>query len=222
MTQSAPPPPPPAGPPPPPPSGPHNFGEQQAPDVRKDNPIALASLVVSVAALLASIVVIGGLIGLIAIVMAGVGLTRSKDSGTGRGFAIGAIVLSLLSLVASAAAGVILFRIIEDGSLTPEGFNPNVSSDDFPVDDDLVSVECTEDGLALAVITVENNTETNQRYSVTVTWETDLGEVLTGEARSDFVEPGDVDEVRIFERSSAALIDSCELTSFTRSASILD
>lgn len=208
---------------PPPPSGsPHDFDEQRAPDVRKDNPIALAALVVSIAALLLSIVVIGGLVGLIAIVMAGVGLGRSKTTGTGRGFAIGAIMLSILSLVASAGAGVLLNRIIEDGSLTAEGFNPNASSSDFPVDDDLVSVECTEDGLALAIITVVNNTEINQRYRVTVVWETDLGEELTSEARSDFVEPGDEEEVRIFQRSSSAMIESCEMTSFMRSASVLD
>lgn len=194
---------------------------EHTPDIRKDNPIALAALVVSVAALLLSIVVIGGFVGIIAIVMAGVGLKRAKTTTSGRGFAIGAIALSVLSIAASVGAGIILAQIIEDGSLTLEGFDPNVSSAEFPVDDDFISLDCTEDGLALAIITVENNTDVDQRYSVTVTWDNDLGEVLTGEARSDFVEPGETEEVRIFQRSSSAIIDSCEMTSFTRSASVL-
>lgn len=229
MSNSAPPPPPtPASPPPPPPpsTGPtpqHSPNSGQNSPSRRDNPIALAALVVSVAALLLSIVVLGGFIGLAAIVMAAVGLRRSKTIGTGRGLAIGAIVLSLLSIVASAAASVLLVQAIEDGTLSLEGFSPESSLEDFPLDDDLVDVTCTEDGIALAIISVENNTEVNQRYSVTVTWESSASEeLLRGEARSDFIEPGMSGEIRIFERSSSAVIESCELESFVRSASLLN
>ncbi len=163
-----------------------------------------------------AIAVVGGFVGLVAVAMAWVGLRRAKAGKGGRGMALGGIVLGVLSIAASVGSAFLIAEAIDDGLLTLDGFNPDPASAEFPVDDDLIDVECTEDGLALAIISVENNTTSAQRYTVTVTWDNTLGETLTGEARSNPIDAGESDEIRIFERSSSAIVDSCELTDFGR------
>lgn len=228
-SESAPPPPPPSntpppptGPPPssPPPGQPQQFSPEGG-DIRKDNPIALASLIVAVAGLLLSIVIIGGVVGLIAIVMASVGLKRSKLTNSGRGFAIGGIMLGLLSVVASAGAVALLVSALQSGDFSLDGLaNSADDNAEFPPEEDILEIECTDDGLALATLTIENPTESRQSYTIIVTWDSTSGEVLSESLDSEIIQPGEEAELRIFQRSSAAIAESCSVSSVERIPSL--
>ncbi len=164
--------------------------------------------------------VIGGVIGLIALVMGIVGIRRSKVSGAGRVMAISSVAISLISIVASVGATAIVVSAIQDGELDFDAvFDPGTDLVDFPPEDDVIEVACTDDGLALATITVENPTDVAQRYELTVLWDTDTGDELIEIVESDFVDPGEQADVRIFQRSNSALFESCSVAEVSRSSS---
>jgi hypothetical protein len=194
----------------------------------KDNPIAVAGLVISLLALVLSIVVLGGLIAFVSFVLCVIGLRRSKTIGRGRGLAIGGIVLSILSVLASAAALAILIATINGGDeVSRNGIVTTSTNVEYPPQDDLVSVECTasESGnLPLAIITLQNNSTGRSTYRVTVTWEaqgnseeTPAAAEVSDEVRSDYIEAGETETLRLFQRSSRALVDTCRVTRIERS-----
>ena len=231
------PPPPPSSVPPPPPSDPPvptpgndstqgqlgtSDGELTG-DIRKDNPIALAALVVALLGLLLAIVIIGGVVGLISLAMAVVALRRAKITNSGRGFAFGAIALSLFAIVASAGALTLLITTIQDDDFDLEAlFSNSPDDDEFPPEEDILSTVCTEDGLALATITVDNPTDSRQLYRITVTWDSTSGALLTETLESDVLEPGEQGEFRIFQRSSSAIVDSCAVSDVRRTVSLFE
>ena len=192
-------------------------------DVRKDNPIALAALVVSLLALLLAIVIIGGLVGIIAIVMAGVALKRSKSTNSGRGFAIGAIVLSLLSIVASVGSLILVVTTLQSGEFDLESLiSPTADNENFPPEDDIVSTVCSEDSFALATLSVDNPTQSRQIYTITVTWDSTTGTELTETFDSPVLPPGEQAELRIFQRSSSAIVETCAVSSVRRTVSLFE
>ena len=212
---------------PPAPSGPPLSPVEPEGTSSTDNPIAVAGLVVSVLALVLSVIVLGGLIAFVSFVLCVIGLRRSKTIGRGRGLAIGGIVLSVLSLVASAAALAVLFTTINGGDeITRNGIITTSTNLEYPPQDDLVDVECTasESGnLPLAIITLQNNSTGQSVYHVTVTWETrgsseetTAATDVSGEVSSGDVEAGETETLRLFERSSRALVDSCQVTRIER------
>lgn len=211
--------------PPAPRTPPAPTGEAIAPiqpetDARDDNPIAVAGLVVSVLALILSMIVIGAIVGIVSFVLCVIGLRRSRTSGRGRGLSIGGIMLSLLALLVSAAAAAFIIATITSGEDTIlNGVATTSSNHEFPPQNDIESVECSasESGsLPLAIITVRNNSEGRSVYRVTVEWETSSGEIAD-DVRSDFIDVGETETLRLFERSSAGIPDTCRVTRIERS-----
>ncbi len=227
-----PPPPPNSAPPPPPPLEPPNPHEPAtssvgvpAPDndVRRDNPIAVAALVVSALALVLSIIVIGGLIGVIAIVMAGAAIRRSKISGQGKGLALSAIAISVFSIIASAGALTIIVSTLRGDDVVRNGIVSSSDNTEFPPQDDIVAVDCTEEGgIPLALITVENHSPEDSIYTLTITWdaETEEGtEEITEILRaSEALPEGEQNVFRFFQRASGTVSDSCAVMRIERTS----
>lgn len=186
-----------------------------------DNPIAVAGLVVAVLALILSIIVVGGVIGIVSFIMCVVGLRRSKSLGRGRGMAITGIILSILSILAAAAALAILIVTLSGGEETiRNGIATTSENTEFPPQDDLTSLDCSasESGdVPLAIITLDNHSTGRSIYSVTVEWETPRGDMVEAEVTSDFVDAGESETLRLFERSGEGLVDSCRVTKIDRS-----
>lgn len=215
-------PPPPEQPPaphmPPPPTGqPVGMGEPAAPT--PDNPIAVAGLVVSLMALILSIVVIGGLVAILGFVLSFIGLRRSRTIGRGRGAALGGIALAGLSLLFSTVAvGFIVAAINGGEERVIDGIVTTSSNTEFPPQDDLESVECDASGnLGLAIVTLENRSGGQSLYSVTVEWDTEAGVVETGTLRSEFLAAGESQTMRLFDRSGNGVADTCRVARIERS-----
>lgn len=185
-----------------------------------DNPIAVAGLVVALLAAILSIIVIGGLIAFVSFTLCIIGLRRSKTLGRGRRLAIGGIVLSVLALLASGAVLAIIIVTLNGGDeITRNGIITTSTNTEFPPQDDLVSSDCgssTGGDLPLAIITLENKSTGRSVYGVTVEWDTPSG-VVEGEVSSDYVDAGATAELRLFERSSSGIPDTCRVTRIERS-----
>lgn len=191
--------------------------------MRKDNPIAVAALVVSALALVTSIIIIGGLIAVIAIVMAGAAIRRSKLSGQGKGLALCAIAISAFSILASAGAATIIVSTLRGQDVVRDGVVSSSDNEEFPPQSDIVSVECTEEGgIPLALVTVENNSPEDSTYTLTLTWdvETDEGTTMITELlRSSAALPqGEQDVFRLFQRARGTVADSCALLRIERTS----
>ena len=185
-----------------------------------DNPIAVAGLVVAVLALILSMIVIGGLIAFASFILCIIGLGRSKTLGRGRGVAITGIILSILALLASVAAGFFLYTTLAGGDeIVRNGIATTSTNTEFPPQDDFVSVECSASeggGLPLAIITLENMSGGRSFYQVTVEWDTETGTV-SDEVTSEFIDDGERTILRLFDRSSTGLTDTCQVTRIERS-----
>lgn len=210
-------PPPPSAPPPP------NTAPVEGPDQGKntDNPIAVAALVCALLALILSIVIIGGFVAIISIVLAIIGLRRSTELGRGKGIAIGAIALSVLAILASVVATVILFAWINTGEdFEIDGIASRSTNTEFPPQADLDEVECTtsEGGdTALAIVTITNRSGGQSNYQITVAWEDDTGDEIVGTLRSEFLPADDSQTMRLFAPQADADPTSCRVTRIERS-----
>lgn len=176
---------------------------------------------VAVLALILSIIVIGGIVGIVGFIMCVVGLRRSKTLGRGRGLAISGMVLSILSIIASGAALALLIATLSGGEETVRnGIATTSDNTEFPPQDDLESLECSasENGdVPLAIITLTNNSTGRSIYSVTVEWETIDDSSIEAEVTSDFIEAGESETLRLFERSGQGLVAECRVTKIDRS-----
>jgi len=149
-----------------------------------------------------------------------IGLGRSKTLGRGRGVAITGIILSILALLASVAAGFFLYTTLAGGDeIVRNGIATTSTNTEFPPQDDFVSVECSASeggGLPLAIITLENMSGGRSFYQVTVEWDTETGTV-SDEVTSEFIDDGERTILRLFDRSSTGLTDTCQVTRIERS-----
>ncbi|MDE5830890.1 MAG: hypothetical protein K2H53_04470 [Clostridia bacterium] len=62
----------------------------------QSNPLALAGFIVALCSLLINF---GGIVGLVATVLSGVGLSKVKATGKGKGFAIAGLVIGIISII---------------------------------------------------------------------------------------------------------------------------
>jgi len=214
------PPPPPPPTVPPPPSGPSDDTSREG---SLENGIAVAGLVVSLTGLILSIVIVGGLVGLAGMILSIVGLRRSTAlEGRGRTAAIGGIALGLLSIVAATGFTFVALDALRGGADTVrDGVATRSSNDEFPPQEDIVELQCSasESGrLALAVVTLTNNSPETSSYSLTVAWETTSGASVVADARSERVEPGESAELRLFDTSATGIAETCEVTIIDRSS----
>lgn len=118
---------------PPPGSDPYGGAYQQQPygaggygqPVPRPNNVAIAALIVGILAVLGTITIIGGVVlGLVAVVLGVVGLSKSRELQRGRGQAIAGIVLGGIALLLSAALvalGLIAYTELSgNGSVTED------------------------------------------------------------------------------------------------------
>ncbi len=210
---------------PPTPAAPGGPVDAAAPtgDVRKDNPIAVAALVVSALALVTAIIVIGGFIAVIAIVMAGTAIKRSRVTGQGKGLALSAIAISVFSIIASAGAATIIVSTLRGDDVVRDGVVSSSDNEEFPPQSDIVSVECTEEGdIPIAIVTVENNSPEDSIYTLTITWdvETEEGvEEISELLRASSALPqGEQNEFRLFQRQPGTVTDSCAVMRIERTS----
>jgi len=175
---------------------------------------------VALLALILSMIVVGGIIAFASLTLCIIGLRRSKVSGRGRGLAISGIALSILSMLVSGAALALLIATLSGGDeIIKDGIATTSDNTDFPPQDDLASTECSasDNGdVALAVITLENLSGGRSIYSVTVEWDTPTG-VVAGEVTTDFVDAGESETIRLFDRSGRGISDTCRVTQIDRS-----
>lgn len=107
--------------------GPYRQNQGYGPGSNQTNGLAIAALVVGILALLSFFTIIGGLLlGLVAVVLGVMGLSKSKHmNGSGRGIAIGGIVTgvigALLSLLLIIGAFAIGNQMIQDGGINIDG-----------------------------------------------------------------------------------------------------
>ena len=183
--------------------------------------MAVASLVVSLLALILSIIIIGGFIAIISLVLAIIALRRSTELGRGKGIAIGAMVLSIIAVFASVVATVFLFAWINTGEDTEiDGIASRSTNTEFPPQADLDEVECTtsEGGdAALAIVTITNRSGGQSNYQITVTWDDDTGDEILGTLRSEFLPADDSQTMRLFAPQADADPESCRVTRIERS-----
>lgn len=192
------------------------------PEGQADNGIAVAGLVVSLLGLILSVIVVGGFVGLIAIVLSIIGLRRSRElGGRGRAAARIGIALSLLSMVASVAfVGLLLDTLNGGPPITIDGITTRSTNTEFPPQDDLLDVSCesSESGaLGLAVVEIENMSPGESSYAVTVAWDTDSGDVIDGLVRSESLGARESQTLRLFESTGLGLPDTCRVTAIERS-----
>lgn len=220
--QSPPPaaPPPPTGGPPPPPSG-----EPPREGKTRDNGIAVAGLIVALGSLILSIIVIGGISAIVALVLSVIGLRRSRTIGQGKGAAIGGIGLSLLAIAASSMTVVLLISAFNSREETiRDGIITTSNNEDFPPQDDLDAVECSTSsggGSALATVTITNRSGGQSVYVVTVTWTTTGGghvsDEVSDEIRSDYLPADHSQTMRLFAPATDVDPESCRVSRIERS-----
>jgi len=168
-----------------------------------------------------SIIVIGGVIAIISFVLAVIGLRRSKDLGSGKGAAIGAIGLSVLAVIVSIVATIFIVVWVNSGDdIIRDGIATTSTNTEFPPQDDLDDVECTNsDGgdSALAIITITNRSGGPSNYELTVAWDDDSGDELLASVRSDFLPADESQTMRLFAPRSGADPESCRVIRIERS-----
>ena len=206
------PPPPPSTPPPPPTGAPDGLEEPKA----DDNSIAVAALICSLLALVLSIIVIGAAIAVVSLVLSIIGLRRSQHLQKGKAAALGALFLSVLALIFSAAASLFFLGVVDQGEETVrDGIISSSSRDGFFPQDILDDVECTTSdggGSALAIITVTNRSDVPTNYQVTVAWDESDGDEVSDNVRSGSLEPDSSMTMRLFAPANDVEAESCRVT----------
>lgn len=219
MSSNLPPPPPATQQPPPPPSTPP-VNEDGDTEIR-DNPIATASIVTSVLALVTAAIILGGFIAVISFVLAIVGLRRSIESGVGKGLSLIAMGLSLLALFAAlVATGFWIVQLNTGDEFVIDGVASTSTNRDFPPQNDLDEVECTTSaggGSALAVATFTNRSGGPSNYIITVAWDDDAGTEVTDTIRSNASLAADESQtIRLLSPRSNVDPESCRVTRVER------
>ncbi len=219
--------PPPPGPPPAPPPSP-TPGTPPRPDTAEsasgiadhDNPIAIAGIIVAVLALVLSIIVIGGLIGIVSFVLCVIGLRRARRGKRGRGLAITGIVVSLLSILFSAVAVVFLVALVRSGDeIVRDGIITTSDNTEYPPQDDIDGIECSASNsgrIAQATVTITNRSTGPSVYRITIEWETN-GEPIEEIVSTDYLDAGESASYEAVDLSGRAMEDSCRVTRIERS-----
>ena len=187
---------------------------------KRDNPIALASLLTSVLALILAVIVIGGVLGIISFVLAIVALRRSSELGSGKMLAITAMGLSIIAVFAAALA--IIFWVAQTNTgedFVIDGITSSSNNLEFPPQEDLDEIVCTtSDGgdSALAVITITNRSGGPSNYIITVAWLDDTDREIVDVVRSESVPTGESETLRLFAPRSNVDSNSCRVDRLER------
>lgn len=213
-------PPPPESPIPPPPTG-TTASAPEIPGKSKDNPIAVAGLVVSLLALVLSIIVLGGFVAFIGFTLSMKGLQRSRTLETGRGLSIGGIALSVLALLASVGAFVVIMATINGGEeRVVDGITTTSNNVQHPPQADIDDVVCgvsNGGGLPLATVQLENRSPGESLYAITIEWDTESGSAVSGIVRSEFLAAGESQTLRLFDQTGTGLSETCRVSRIERS-----
>lgn len=187
---------------------------------KRDNPIALASLLTSVLALILAVIVIGGVLGIISFVLAIVALRRSSELESGKMLAITAMGLSIIAVFAAALATIFWVAQTNTGEdFVIDGITSSSNNLEFPPQEDLDEIVCTtSDGgdSALAVITITNRSGGPSNYIITVAWLDDTDREIVDVVRSESVPTGESETLRLFAPRSNVDSNSCRVDRLER------
>jgi len=228
VSDSPPPPvPPPPGPPPPGPSSSHPASNTPngavggaAGIADHDNPIAIAGIIVAVLALVLSIIVIGGVIGIVSFVLCVVALRRARAGKRGRGLAISGIIVSILAVLFSVVAVVFFVALVRSGDeIVRDGIITTSDNTEYPPQDDIDRIECSASNsgrIAQATVTITNRSTGPSVYRITIEWETD-DEPIEDVISTDFLDAMESASYEAVDLSGRAIEDSCRVTRIDRS-----
>jgi hypothetical protein len=128
---------------------------------KPSNGIATAALVTGIIGLLTSWFVLGGVLGVIALVLGIVGVKKAREVSTGRGMAIAGIVLGILSIVVAIAVIVAAKWLVDNADELFEEVDPSQYQ--------LTREECRVNGSTLTASgTITNLEDKSRRYVITV------------------------------------------------------
>ncbi len=188
---------------------------------RADNPIAMASLVTSVLALVTAAIILGGFIAVIAFVLAIVGLRRSSTTGQGKALSLTALGLSLLAFFAALiATGFWIVQLNTGDEFVIDGVTSTSTNREFPPQEDLDEIECTtsEGGSsALAVVSITNRSGGPSNYLIEIAWDDDNGNEVSETIRPDGTIAADESQtIRLLAPRSNVDGDSCRVSRIER------
>lgn len=175
-------------------------------------------MIVSLLGLIASVAIVGGLIGMVGTVLSSIGFQRSKISHRGKGVSITGIVLGLFSIAASIGF-VFLYSGLLDGGpeIVKDGVATHSTNTEFPPQDDIVAVTCEAAGSsARAIVDIENMSPGPSVYIATIEWETVAGNTVQDTVQSELIDTGETATLRLLDVTGNAVADSCKLTTIER------
>lgn len=172
-------------------------------------------------ALVLSVIVIGGVLGIISFVMAVVALRRSHELKNGKILAVTAMGLSIIAVSASVAATVVWIAQANAGDdFVIDGITSSSNNLEFPPQADLDEIECTTStpggGSALAIISVTNRSLGESNYVITVAWEDDAGGEVLGSISSESVPAGESLTLRLLAPRSNVDAQACRVDRLER------
>ena len=88
-----------------------------------------------------------------------------------------------------------------------------------PPQDDIDGIECRTSNtgqIAQATVQLTNRSSQRSLYQVRVEWDTDAGEPVHDVVTTEYIEPGETDQVDVIDLSSRAIADSCAVTAIER------
>ena len=173
----------------------------------------------SLTALILSIIVIGGIVGIVGFVLSAIGLRRAKSIGRGRAMALGGMALAGLSVLFSTLAVGFLVAALNGGEeKVINDIATRSSNTEFPPQLDLDEVVCESSGdLALATVSITNNSRGESIYGITVEWETDLGTIVSGTVQSELLPADGQQSLRLFDQTGNGVPDTCRVSRIERS-----
>jgi len=187
----------------------------------RDNPIAIAGLVIAVLALVLAVVLIGFFVALLSLVLSVVGLRRAGRGLVGRKVSIAGIVLSVLAIVVSVVSLLFIVSFVQSfGEDTiRDGIATTSTNDEFPPQDDIDGVVClssTSGLVARAEVALTNRSVSPSIYEITVEWVADSG-AIEESTISDYVAADESITVTLLDLSETADPDACRVTRIERS-----
>mgnify|MGYP001820477092 CR=1 FL=1 len=219
-------PPPPAMPPPPPPPktpapGVGPAATPAASEPNRDNPIALAGLVISILALILSVIVVGFFIAIASFVLCVIGLRRARGGLRGRGIAAVGLGLSVLAMAFSVIGLLFLLSFVRSlGEDTiRDGIATRSTNTEHPPQDDLDGVECSTSNTGLvarAEFTITNRSDSSSVYQITVVWDTASG-IIEEEVSTGYLSPDRSTTLTAVDLTGNADPDSCRISRIERS-----
>ena len=199
---------------PPPPASPSS-------DLPRENPMALAGLMISVLGLVLAIIVVGAFVGLAGLVISAVAYRRTVTRGLdGRGLALSGMALGIASIGLSVLGFFTLLSIVDtQDPIIRDGVATTSRNTTQPPQDDIDGIECRTSNtgqIAQATVQLTNRSSERSLYQVRVEWDTGGDEPVHDVVTTGYIQPGETDQVDVIDLSGRAIAESCAITAIER------